>query len=196
MRNLPARLSEHLRARDRLAIAQHEGVACAVLIPLIPVDFGDGDYDFDVVYTLRSEHLPSHKGQVAFPGGKREAGEELLQTALRESAEEIGLAPADVEVVGCLDDVTTMAGQFVITPWVGLVPPAYSFRPNPLEVADIFSVRLTDLANPLYHGQTRKQWGGNEYDILVITAGRHEIWGATHQITRNFLDRLAELDIA
>src|SRR5690348_17336405 len=99
-----------------------EAIHCAVLIPMMPVSTnGRGIVDYDVVYTLRSEHLPSHKGQVAFPGGKREPDEDLLATALRESNEEIGIQPADVEVLGCLDDVSTMAGQFVITPWVGVL---------------------------------------------------------------------------
>lgn len=185
-------------------MSQHDTIVCAVLIPLVPVlatpglasrvgETGDLDYvDFDVVYTLRSEHLPNHKGQVAFPGGKRSGDEELLQTALRESSEEVGIVPSDVTVLGCLDDVSTMAGQYVITPWVGVLPPDYAFRANPLEVADIFAVRLTALGDPRHHAQTTRQWGGNDYEISVITAGRHEIWGATHQITRNFLELVGE----
>ena len=95
-------------------------------------------------------------------------------------------------MVGCLDDVSTMAGQYVITPWVGVLPPDYAFRADPREVADIFTVRLSRLGDPRHHAQTTKQWGGNDYEIPVITAGRHEIWGATHEITRNFLELVAE----
>jgi len=188
-------LADHLRSRDRLTMSQHDTIVCAVLIPLVPVIATPGRAgvaDYDVVYTLRSEHLPNHKGQVAFPGGKRSGDEELLQTALRESCEEVGILPSDVTVLGCLDDVSTMAGQYVITPWVGVLPPEYSFQANPHEVADIFSVRLSELGDPRHHGQTTKQWGGNNYEISVITAGRHEIWGATHQITRNFLELVGE----
>jgi len=172
-------------------------VCCAVLIPLVPVSPDAGGMvaaDYDVVYTLRSEHLPSHKGQVAFPGGKRDGDEALLRTALRESEEEIGIVPTDVHVVGCIDDVTTMAGQFVITPWIGLLPPETVFRPNPSEVADIFCVRLSELADPRHHAKTTRHWNGTDYEISVITAGRHEIWGATHQITTNLLAILAEVD--
>jgi len=188
------RLTDHLRKRDRIAMHDHEAIVCAVLIPLMPVSAEHAATidDYDVVYTLRSEHLPNHKGQVAFPGGKRSGNEELLHTALRESSEEVGIEPADVTVVGCLDDVSTMAGQYVITPWIGVVPPSYSFRANPREVADIFAVRLSALGDPRYHEQTTKQWGGTDYEISVITAGRHEIWGATHQITRNFLEVVAQ----
>jgi 8-oxo-dGTP pyrophosphatase MutT (NUDIX family) len=185
----PDQLARHLRMRERLAMRQKGAIACAVLIPLVPLgpEAEAARDDFDVVYTLRSEHLPSHKGQVAFPGGKRTGHEELLDTALRESAEEVGIIPADVKVVGCIDDVSTMAGQYVITPWIGLLPPRYEFRPNPHEVADVFSVRLSALGDPRHLAQTTRSWGGNDYDLPVITAGRHEIWGATLQITMNFL---------
>jgi 8-oxo-dGTP pyrophosphatase MutT (NUDIX family) len=195
--DFPRALARHLQARERQPMMDPEAVCCAVLIPLIPVHPANGNRagveDYEVVYTLRSEDLPSHKGQVAFPGGKKSGDEELLQTALRESSEEIGIVPSDVEVIGCLDDVSTMAGQFVITPWVGLLPAGYEFRANPFEVADIFTVRLSELGNPRHHAQTTREWNGNTYEISIITAGRHEIWGATHQITRNFLDVMAEL---
>lgn len=189
--NLCDQLGRHLRQRERTILGMRGAISCAVLIPLLPTT---AQADYDVVYTLRSEHLPNHKGQVAFPGGKRSGHEELVETALRESHEEIGLIPSDVTILGCLDDVTTMAGQYVITPWVGLLPGEYAFQANPNEVADIFSVRLSELRDPRHHGQTRKSWGGNHYDLPVITAGRHEIWGATLQITGNFLEILDQLE--
>lgn len=192
MERLPSRLASHLRARRRVEIPRRDAVACAVLIPLLPSLEQGRLADWDVVYTLRSEHLPSHKGQVAFPGGKRHGDEELVDTALRESAEEIGLLPSDVEVLGCLDDVSTMAGQFLITPWVGLLPAGYRFEANPREVDDIFTVSLSRLGDSRHHTSTSREWGGNSYRLPAITAGRHEIWGATHQITLNFLDLVRE----
>lgn len=192
MTGLPASLARHLRSRRRVAIARRDAIACAVLIPLLPSLEDEALKDWDVVYTLRSEHLPSHKGQVAFPGGKRHGGEELVDTALRESAEEIGIVPSEVEVLGCLDDVSTMAGQFVITPWVGVLPAGCRFEANPREVDDIFTVNLTRLGDPRHHTSTSRQWGGNDYRLPAITAGRHEIWGATHQITLNFLELVRE----
>lgn len=192
MKQLPANLASHLRSRRRIAIPPRNTVACAVLIPLLP-SLAEGRLaDWDVVYTLRSKHLPSHKGQVAFPGGKRHGDEKLVDTALRESAEEIGIVAADVEVLGCLDDVSTMAGQFLITPWVGLLPAQYSFEANPHEVDDIFTVPLSRLGNPRHHVSTSREWDGNTYRLPAITAGRHVIWGATHQITLNFLDLVRE----
>jgi 8-oxo-dGTP pyrophosphatase MutT (NUDIX family) len=187
---LPQQLAEHLRRRRRRELTAPDAIPCAVLIPLVP-----SDDDFDVVYTLRTDHLPSHKGQVAFPGGKLCSDDEgLVACALRESSEEIGIEPTDVQVIGCLDDVYTMATQYVITPWVGLLPERYGFRANPYEVADIFHVPLRALRDPRHHAQQVRQWGGNDYDISVITAGRHEIWGATHSITMNLLERLTEIE--
>jgi 8-oxo-dGTP pyrophosphatase MutT (NUDIX family) len=201
--SLPDVLAEHLRRRRRLEMSGKDAILCAVLIPLLPVAGGTAaangvgpamlsDDEFDVVYTLRSEDLPSHKGQVAFPGGKRDGIEGSLEAALRESAEEIGIVPADVRIVGALDDVSTMAGRYIITPWVGLLPPACEFRAEPGEVADIFHVRLSALGDARYQGSTKKHWGGNAYEVPVITAGKHEIWGATHEITRNFLEAVEQ----
>jgi 8-oxo-dGTP pyrophosphatase MutT (NUDIX family) len=157
---------------------------------LVPVVSVNGEYG--VVYTLRSTHLPNHKGQVAFPGGKHSAtrDRDLLQTALREAQEEIGILAADVDVLGRLDDVYTMAADFVITPYVGLLPAGYSYRANPDEVTDIFTVRIRDLADIVHHTTETREWQGACYPIDVITAGPHKIWGATQRITMDLLDRL------
>jgi 8-oxo-dGTP pyrophosphatase MutT (NUDIX family) len=178
------RLREVLAGRERRVLADGEAVRCAVLVPLIP----DGD-GFHVLYTKRTEHLPDHRGQVAFPGGKHApADPALVDTALREAREEVGLAPADVRVLGRLDDVTTMAARYVVTPFVGVIPPDTRFRPNPAEVADVFSVSLTDLRNPVHHGTEPRTWDGGVYEVDVITAGAHNIWGLTLNITKNLLE--------
>jgi 8-oxo-dGTP pyrophosphatase MutT (NUDIX family) len=183
----PERLRRCLRERSPATLRATSSIACAVLVPVVAL----GD-DYGVVYTLRSEHLPNHKGQVAFPGGKHSAARDrdLLQTALREAHEEIGIVPADVEVLGRLDDVYTMAADYVITPYVGLLPPGCSYRADPGEVADIFSVRVADLADAEHHTTEMREWQGASYPIEVITAGRHKIWGATHRITIDLLERL------
>src|SRR5262249_61039677 len=98
----------------------------------------------------RSPLLSHHRGQVAFPGGRHHPGEDrdLQATALREAHEEIGLEPADVRVLGVLDDIETVATRFVITPFVGVVPHPYSWRPCQAEVAAIFTVPLRVLQAP------------------------------------------------
>src|ERR1700745_509338 len=107
----------------------------AVLMPIQERE--DGDY---LVLTKRAEGLNHHRGQVAFPGGRVDAGDrDELEAALRESHEEIGIDPADVRVLGRLDQVTA-AYDFIVTPFVGVIPPSYEFRLNLAETAAGFSV--------------------------------------------------------
>jgi 8-oxo-dGTP pyrophosphatase MutT (NUDIX family) len=186
---LPPEIPTHLRRlladRKRVAIDNERSIACAVLVPLVAV--GDG---YGVLYTLRSEHLPNHKGQVAFPGGKRSIAEDasLHDTALREAREEIGLRAEDVDVLGTLDDVYTMATDFVITPFVGLLRVGARYQPNPAEVDEVFTVSFEDLVDNSYREKETKEWKGHRFEVDVITAGPHRIWGATHSITLNLLD--------
>ena len=183
--SLPERLARILADRRRRDLTSARAVPCAVLVPILPRAGA-----FSVVYTLRSEHLPNHKGQVAFPGGKHSNGEDttLLETALREAREEVDIVPKDVDILGKLDDVCTMAGEFVITPYVGLLPEDYAFRANPGEVDDIFDVPVSSLLDPVHHDIEQREWRGANHTIQVITAGRHKIWGATRLITANLIE--------
>jgi 8-oxo-dGTP pyrophosphatase MutT (NUDIX family) len=186
----PVDLSQALRGflaeRERVALPDGDAIRCAVLVPLIP----DGD-GFRVLYTRRTEHLPDHRGQVAFPGGKHAPSDPaLLDTALREAEEEVGIDPRGVEVLGRLDDVTTMAGRYVVTPFVGVLPPDSRFRPNPAEVADVFTASLTELAAPEFQGTQNWTWEGMVYEVDVIMSGTHNIWGLTLRITQNLLECL------
>ncbi len=190
--SLPARLARHLSERDRTALDASSSQPCGVLLALLPHAAAPREYE--IVYTLRSEHLPNHKGQVSFPGGKHATEDEsLLITALREAEEEIGLARDDVEILGRLDDVYTMATDFVITPFVGLLPAAYEFTTNPHEVSELFTVALGDLQKPEHHRVADRQWRGGTFPVDVITAGPHAIWGATHSITTNLIECLKAL---
>ncbi|WP_353981403.1 CoA pyrophosphatase [Salinicola endophyticus] len=108
----------------------------AVLLPLV------ARREPTLLFTQRTDHLSSHAGQVAFPGGKREPEDrDLLATALRESQEEIALAPANVEIVGRLGDLLSLHGLRV-TPYVGIIPPDLTLTPEPGEIAAIFEVPL------------------------------------------------------
>jgi 8-oxo-dGTP pyrophosphatase MutT (NUDIX family) len=181
---LTERLRTVLADRERVALADGDAVRCAVLVPLLP-DAGG----YRVLYTRRTEHLPDHRGQVAFPGGKHAASDlALVDTALRETHEEVGIAPADVRVLGRLDDVTTMAARYVVTPFVGILPADTRLRPNPAEVADVFTVAMADLADPEFQGTQPRSWDGMVYQVDVITAGDHNIWGLTLRITQNLLE--------
>jgi len=157
-----------------------------VLVPVVDASGG-----LQVLYTLRSEELPDHKGQVAFPGGKRQKEDpDIEATALREAYEEIGVTTPDLEVLGLLDDVTTMQGMYVITPVVARMRAEVPLSPNPAEVSDTFTVPLEKLYDPRYRQIDHKNFQGNTYEIDTITAGAHVIWGVTHHITLDLLDHL------
>ena len=100
-----------------------------------------------VILTQRPETMPSHPGQIAFPGGKAEEGETIAQTALRETEEEIGVGAADVELLGRLPSFDAVS-QFRITPFVGIVAPSAVIKPDPREVESVFEVPLAFLMNP------------------------------------------------
>jgi 8-oxo-dGTP pyrophosphatase MutT (NUDIX family) len=147
------------------------------------------DADHHLVFTKRTETLRLHKGQVSFPGGAHDPGDgDLLTTALRESHEEVGIHPGDVTVVGRLDDLPTFSTSFVIASFVGLIPYPYSFRPNPLEVAAVFTAPLSVLADPaMTHTYTRSRDDGATIEDYEFHVGGHVIWGATARIIRHFL---------
>ncbi len=115
----------------------------AVLVPLF-----EREEQLHVLYTRRSDRLLSHQGQVAFPGGKVDlADADLVATALREAHEEIGLHPHTVEIIGSLTTMDTMASGYSVAPFVGVIPESVKLRPNPREVAEIFSVPLADVTS-------------------------------------------------
>ncbi len=124
-------------------------VCAAVLLPLVWWKEG-----WHLVFTRRTEVVENHKGQVSFPGGGCEVGESTPeQTALREAGEEIGLDPADVRLLGKLNEVLTIT-RYRVTPVVGVMPWPYAIRPEPAEVERVFTIPLDWLADPRQLGRT------------------------------------------
>jgi len=187
---LLAALTRALATRERNVLAPADKTVAAVLVPLASVDG-----ELHLLLTRRSHLLSHHRGQVAFPGGRHHAEEDrdLLTTALREAHEEIGLEPADVRVLGPLDDIETVSTRFVITPFVGVVPHPYCWRPSQAEVAAIFTVPLRVLQAPGGARQELWDFGGEQIPIDTYPVEGHVIWGATQRITRNLLDVIATL---
>lgn len=152
----------------------------SVLVPL--VDRGPG---VTVLLTQRTEDMPSHAGQVAFPGGRRQAEDvDAIATALRETEEEVGLARSFVDIVGPYDLYRTGTG-YEITPIVGIVTPGFTTRADPREVAAVFEVPLEHFLDERNHRIDSRQYQGRERRYYAMPYGERYIWGATAGMLKN-----------
>lgn len=142
----------------------------------------------NVVFTRRSETVGQHRGQISFPGGRREGSDiSLAATALREMEEELGFPTTDVELLGHLPEVYVVVSNFVITPYVGTLAYRPDFRPNPDEVAEVIEVPLAALRDPGSFHEEIWPWRGDHRLIQFYSYGPHQIWGATGRVVQEFL---------
>jgi 8-oxo-dGTP pyrophosphatase MutT (NUDIX family) len=165
----------------------HQRTDAAVLVPLVERDGG-----LTVLLTQRTAHLRDHAGQIAFPGGRAEPGDsDAIDTALRETEEEVGLDRRHVEVLGALPIYRTVT-NYDVTPVVGLVRPPFALRLDPHEVAEAFEVPLAFLMAPAHHRRHRFEFDGRAREFLSMPwprpdgQGDYFIWGATAAMLRNF----------
>ena len=156
----------------------------AVLVPLY-VDPGGVVH---AVFTRRRDDLRRHAGEISFPGGRREPGETLLQAALREAHEEIGLPPGDVDVVGALAPVGTFVTNYAIYPFVGVIEPGTQWVPQAREVAEVLELPLRALRDGYERRRLLRRGVPFRTDVYVV--GEDLIWGATARIVQNLLARL------
>lgn len=169
-------------------IVQVEGLTlrdAAVLVPVVD----DGE-DAKVIFTLRTSTLRKHSGQIAFPGGAidpEDASPEMA--AMREAAEEIGLADIFIEPVARLPHYLAATG-FRITPILAVVKPGFELTLNPTEVEDAFEVPLSFLMDPDHHVTDSMVWQGIERQFYRMPYGSHMIWGITAGIVRTLYERL------
>lgn len=160
----------------------------AVLFPIVLRDDGH-----TVLLTQRTAHLRDHAGQISFPGGRVEAHDQSpVDTALRETEEEIGLSRERVEIVGFLPEYRTGTG-FRVTPVVALVRPPFDLQPDPFEVAEIFEVPLAFLIDPANHQQHSLHYRGALRHYFAMPYGDYFIWGATAGMIRSLSERLGLL---
>ncbi len=161
--------------------------AAAVLVPL----YEEGGA-LHAVLTKRREELEQHAGEISFPGGRHdEADRDLLATALRESEEEIGLAPGDVDLVGALPPIGTFVTSYRVHPFVGLIPSGLRWSLQPTEVEVVLEVPLPALVAG--HEMKRLPRKGVPIKTPTYTVDGELIWGATARIVRLLLERLAPL---
>jgi 8-oxo-dGTP pyrophosphatase MutT (NUDIX family) len=181
--------SERMRVKllgaERISVTLSGFLESAVLVPV----YCEPGRPERLLLTVRRADLPTHAGQISFPGGKRDPGDrDLAATAMREAAEEIGVPTNAVEILGLLDDVPTPTG-FVITPVVARVVGPLLLRPSVREVAELLAPSLDELANPeCYHHAGTREFMGYKYDMHEYLVGEHRIWGATARIVWQFLD--------
>ena len=137
----------------------------------------------------RPEDMRSHPGQVAFPGGKIDPGENAIEAALREANEELGILSRDVKIIGATDRFGTGSG-FDVTPVLATVPPDLPLVPNPAEVSAWFEAPLRFVLDPANHIPQRALWQGQQRDYLEIPWEGHQIWGITASIIANLSRRI------
>lgn len=157
----------------------------AVLIPVVA-----SEPEATVILTERTDHLSAHAGQIAFPGGKIDAGDEgPAAAALREAEEEIGLAPTGVTIIGALVPYLSRTG-FRVVPVLARVEPGYELTLNQNEVADVFEVPLPFLMTPANHTRAVRTFGGIERYFYEMPFGERYIWGVTAGIIRGLYEQV------
>ncbi len=156
----------------------------AVLIPILE---HQGEPCF--LLTRRTEEVKTHKGQLSFPGGMRQANESLENTALRETFEEVGIEPDKIEVLGRFHEYLSVTG-YCVTPFAGFVSAPFVAVPQAREVAEILLVPLHVFRDPGKLRVERRVRLGQLRNVYFYSYGRHEIWGLTARIIRDFLENL------
>ncbi|HEV2975715.1 MAG TPA: CoA pyrophosphatase [Solirubrobacteraceae bacterium] len=175
-------------APDNTAPPSGGQTLAAVLVPLFVPAKGAPPH---VVLTRRRADLRRHAGEISFPGGRKDREDsDLAATALREADEEIGLAPAAVELIGELSAVSTFATGYQIHPFVGVIESGQRWRPSPREVDAVLELPLAELADS--RTRTRLERRGITFETDAYVLDGHTIWGATFRIIESLRERLRE----
>ncbi len=180
-----ARIRELLASYVPMEFSPGSARASAVLVPLREA----GTDELEVILTRRAADLDDHAGQVAFPGGRLEAGESAEAGALREAFEELGIPKDRVQVVGQLDPMITITGYHVV-PVVGFLPKDVEPVPDPREVARAFAVPLHELMQEERWQRREHAWRGNRLWVWHFPYDGEDVWGATGMMLRSMVELL------
>jgi 8-oxo-dGTP pyrophosphatase MutT (NUDIX family) len=178
---MKAKLKQILAQREKRRITDPERIPAAVLVPIY-----EKDGQYYILFIKRTEWVEKHKGEISFPGGTYEARDEtLLDTALRESNEEINLKPDDVEILGELDDVVSVKTNYLITPFLAYIPWPYKLKVDGRETEEIIEAPVLELMNKETSRQEVR--GSDTITLYQYNYQGRVIWGATARILSQFL---------
>jgi len=182
-------LKDFLAKRERKVIENPSFSHAAVLVPLFRKEG-----NCHLLFTKRTDKVKYHKGEISFPGGMADKEDfDLKSTALREASEEIGLNEKDVEIIGVLDDIVTTT-EFIVTPYVGLFPYPYMFRPSPIEIAELIEVPISHLLREDCFSEKEIVRMGKKEIVYAYQYRNHVIWGATARILKQLLDLISSYE--
>ena len=189
MRAMKQRLRQALSQRQKRHIADATRVPSAVLLPIY---YKQGQYY--ILFTKRTGKVKDHKGQISFPGGAYEAKDRtLVNTAIRECAEEIGLAADRVELLGELDDTISIGSGYIISPFVAIIPWPYPFKVDQWETEEIIEIPISALLDKECLRQETEIVDGKAVTSYFYHYQGRVIWGATARILNQFLDIFARV---
>jgi len=157
----------------------------AVMVILYPAD--------NILHTLlikRQDHLSYHPGQISFPGGSHESGETFIETALRETHEEVNIPPEQLTLLGTLQPVYVAPSDFMVYPFVAWHDHRPAWTPDPAEVAEVIEARICDFLDKGSHGSETRIIQGTERHIPFFRLKAHQVWGATAMLLNELLERL------
>jgi 8-oxo-dGTP pyrophosphatase MutT (NUDIX family) len=171
------------REKQTIVLTEAPLAPAAVLVPLY-----EKDGEHYILFTKRTQRVEHHKGQICFPGGARhEEDRSPLDTALRETFEEVGVKPEDVEILGELDRMGTLTSNFLITPFVGIIPYPYEFTVSKDEIEELVEVPISALLDKENYHEEFQVYEGRPYLGSFFEYKGKVIWGATAMILKQFL---------
>jgi len=182
--DLPLIIRDRLTSLERRRLTRGHRREAAVLIPVLE---RSGEPHF--VLTRRTNDVRTHKGQISFPGGMRHGKEDLEQTALRETFEEVGIPGEQIELLGRFHDYVSIT-DYLVAPFTGYLHGPLVYRPQPAEVSDILEVPFRLFREPGNLRVEERIYGDRKIDVVFYRHGEHEIWGLTARIIKDFLDTL------